>query len=191
VEGQELYITYTYEKLSEMKVVGECNYNRNDYSSVNIYRSKKAISFDGICSYGTDYVSDQIDLESIFAIPDDVDKRTLKPKVVITDNPYVKWYEKDNRIIVTLGDINPKENWHPTIKEGFYYLGKDSYYLFSSPGSISLDASMAPRATNVSYADFNDGLAVAIQDGTVNMIGNPEFLQAETSSTIFKDGFER
>lgn len=186
--GDYLYVTYTYNKQAEIKVNASCRYNRNDYALVDIYRTPTALEYEGRCSLGLDYESESIDINSEWSIPETVDRTTLSLKAVIKDNPFVRAYVKDDKIVVTLGNTNPRENWNPQIMEGFYYLGHDGYYMMTSPNLYELDKGLIPKAENISYVS---GVGIVLQEATVNMLTNPSFSPSETSIPIFRDTFER
>ena len=189
--GDKLYVTFTYNKIVNIKVRAESSYSRNDYAVMDIYRTREPMEFEGRCSLGMDYISDIIDIEQLWQIPENVDKTTLQLKPIVTDNPFVMAYAKDNRIVATLGATNPRENWHPKIKEGFYYIGKNAYYLFTNPNKQPLDKTAIPKAENVSYATVSNSRGVLLQEATQNLFANAVFENGEGITTTFKDTFER
>jgi hypothetical protein len=93
----------------------------------------------------------------------------------------------DNKVIASLGDNDPRENWHPHIKDGFYYIGKNQYYLSTSPYQETLDDSHIPKHQNIIYTDG----AVLIQEQTENLISNSRFDILDEADNIFIDRFER
>lgn len=190
--GDELYVTYKYRRPEKLYVQYGCSYNRKHYDRANIYRTPVKY-YTGRSSYGTDYISKEYTIDELWpTVPESVDKTTLELKATVTDNDYINVYIQDNKVIGTLGHTNPKENWYPHIKDGFYNIGKNDYFLFTSPNIITLGKATVPFAENISYSEgvINQGLL--IQEETINLLTNSMFYTSEEEYyETFKETFER
>lgn len=78
---------------------------------------------------------------------------------VYDNNKYVQTkidYDSNNRPYI-LASLNTKKaslNWNPFIRSGYYFEGKDRYYLYSEPEELILDHNHYPAMNNIT---FNDG----------------------------------
>jgi hypothetical protein len=153
-----------------------------------IWRSSEVKQFTGMCYPGNDYVADLPDFNSWQGLPDN---NVEDLAYIIEDNDlWVKtWAEQRNGKWVVVGSLQdrvPKDNWFPTIKTGYYYLGQDEYYMFSEPITLSPGEEEVPTAKNVQFvpAKFDNGARV--QEASQNLILNSGFDVTNTTSTVFK-----
>jgi multiple sugar transport system substrate-binding protein len=93
----------------------------------------------------------------------------------------------DNRVVGTLDSRDPKVNWNPNINGGYYYINKDSYYMFVNPVEHTLDNTLIPIAKNVSYTDGYNGTGILIEEGTTNLA--PSFSKGLTRTLSFSSSF--
>lgn len=154
----------------------------------HIWRSPEVKQFTGMCYPGNDYVADLPDFNQWQGLPDN---NVEDLAYVIEDNDlWVKtWAEQRNGkwvIVGSLQDRVPKDNWFPTIKTGYYYLGQDEYYLFSEPIVLKPGEEEVPTAKNVEFvpAKFDNGAKV--QEASQNIILNSGFDVSTTTNTVFK-----
>jgi hypothetical protein len=183
--GETYYVTYVYDKVMKLVVEFECDYNENEFSP-QIWKSTM-VEHTGQCSPTFDYMSDQLNIND-FAIEDGVKANTLK-FVVTDDNPRVRTYIENGRVIGTLDKIDPRESWNPYIKGGHYYIGKDAYYMFNNPKEYALDNTLIPIAEHVRYGDGFDEFGAVIEEGTQNLIRNSKFKETDTVEVSFVESF--
>lgn len=189
--GTKLWVDYEFYGVDNLHIVASSDYKKKSYSAMNIYRTN-SIEYDGVCSFGIDYKSDQYNIGDLWpSIPETVDKSTLKLKVLSTENSFVNVYVDDDRVIGTLEGMNPKDNWYPEIKEGNYYIGKDALYLFTSPYSATISKETVPRAENIEYNLYGNNKGILIQEATTNLFTNPSFRSNNLLKQSFVDGFGR
>jgi hypothetical protein len=168
-----------------------CDYNKNEYDMLNIYRTEPKY-YTGRCSYGIDYVSNSYVITELWPdIPTTVDKPSMVLKTVVTDNDLVTTRVAGGKVIGTLGDDDPRENWHPHIKDGFYYIGKDQYYLSTSPYVQVLGDTHIPSAENTAFAPGTIGNGLLIQEATDNLFANSRLDLLDDIENVFVDTFER
>lgn len=153
-----------------------------------IWRSPEVKQFTGMCYPGQDYVVDLPDFNTWQGLPDN---NVEDLAYVIEDNDlWVKtWAEQRSGkwvIVGSLQDRVPKDNWFPTIKTGYYYLGLDEYYMFSEPIILTPGEEEVPTAKNVQFvpAKFDNGAKV--QEGSTNLILNSGFDVTNTTNTVYK-----
>ena len=183
-EGDVYYVSYVYDKVVSLRVEFTCDYSEYR-SNAQIYRSP-VLQFTGKCSPMVDYVSQPLTFDD-FIIPDDVDKSTLK-FVVYDDNPRVRTYIDNNRVVGTMDRRDPRESWNPHIKGGYYYIGKDKYYMFTNEAKYILGESVIPRAENIIYTDDSN---IIIQEETENLFVNNILEKGQDISDVFIETFAR
>ena len=187
-EAGELYLV-DYEAEVPSKVTVHIDTDYIEEGGVDrIWRSPEVKEFKGMCYPGKDFVAELPDFGNWVGLPDanveDVD-------YVIEDNDiWVKtWVEKrDDKFVVvgSLQDRIPKDNWFPTIKTGYYYLGKEEYYLFNEPITIEPTERDIPIASNVDYVDGKFDNAIKMQEGSANLVKNSGFEIKNNEQTVYK-----
>lgn len=191
--GDEIYINYMHREPVKINIEFDSNYNRKYYDRASIYRTDPII-YSGKCSEGVNYKSPEYKIKDLWNdIPDTIDKESLILKVNVLNNDFVNAYIDNNRVVGTLGFVNPKEDWMPHLKSGFYNIGKDNYYLFTNPGVIELGKGTLPSAKNIDYGEGINGQALLIQEETTNLLENTKFYSDEQAESVnvFNETFGR
>lgn len=153
-----------------------------------IWRSPEVKEYKGMCYPGQDYIADLPDFNEWIGLPDN---NVEDLQYVIEDNDlWVKtWAEKRNDKWVVIGSLQdrvPKDNWFPTIKTGYYYLGQDEFYLFNEPIVIQPTEEEVPTAKNVDFVEGKFDNAARLQEASQNIIRNSGFDVMNTTNTVFK-----
>jgi hypothetical protein len=177
-----------------------CNYS--EYEIIpQIYRSS-TIELDGKCSPMFDYTSQQLVIgvengqlklrcgDKSTNVDADADRSTLH-FVVYDDNPRVRTYINGDRVVGTMDKVDPRESWNPSMYGGYYYIGKDRYFMFGTPAEHKLGASSIPYAEEVQYTDGAMDRGVLVQKGTANLLLNTDFPIGNTMDDILNDTFDR
>lgn len=190
-EGQTYYVDYVIEIPSRVTVTIDTTYYEEGGVD-RIWRSPEVKEFSGMCYPGTDHVALLPDFSEWMGLPD---PNIEDIEYIVEDNDiWVKtWIEKRNGawyIIGSLQDRVPKDNWFPTIKTGYYYLGKDEYYLFNEPITIEPTDKEIPIAENVEYVEGKFQNAVQVQEGSRNLIKNSGFDIASSKTTTYRLRFD-
>jgi LysM repeat protein len=154
-----------------------------------IWRSPEVKEFKGMCYPGYDYVSELPGFNQWVGLPDNnvediqyiVEDNDIWVKTWIEKRDDGKWY-----IVGSLQDRVPKDNWLPTMKTGYYYLGKDEYYMFNEPIVIEPTEREIPIAENVDFVEGKFQNAVRLQEGSENLILNSGFDILTEKKTVFK-----
>jgi len=157
-----------------------------------IWRSPEVKEFSGMCYPGYDYVAELPAFTEWLGMPDNAVEDIA---YVIEDNDiWVKTWaeERDGKwyVIGSLQDRVPKDNWFPTIKTGYYYLGQDEYYLYNEPIVIEPTERDIPIAANVEFVSGKYQNAAALQESSVNKVLNSGFDVQEEERTVFKLSFD-
>jgi hypothetical protein len=182
-DGTSYYVSYVYDKVVSLRIELSCNYS--EYEPVlQVYRSP-TIARSGECSLMTDYVSSEFSFND-FTIPSDVDKSTLR-YVVYDNNKRVRTYVDNNKVVGTLDNRDPKISWTPSVQGGYYYINKDSYYMYMDPSEYTLDKSTIPIAKNVSYAAGYNGTGILVEESTANIA--PTFNGLSSRTAVFSSSF--
>jgi hypothetical protein len=182
-EGSTYYVSYVYDKVISLRVELACDYSEYE-PTLQIYKSP-TITHSGECMPMADYISDPMAFTD-FTVPADVDRSTLR-YVVYDNSSRVRTYVDDNRVVGTLDSRDPKVNRNPNINGGYYYINKDSYYMFVNPVEHTLDNTLIPIAKNVSYTDGYNGTGILIEEGTTNLA--PSFSKGLTRTLSFSSSF--
>lgn len=154
-----------------------------------IWRSPEVKEFNGMCFPGKDYVAELPNFEEWMGLPNN---KIEDIQYLVEDNDiWVKtWVEKRAGkwyIIGSLQDRVPKDNWFPTIKTGYYYLGKEEFYLFNEPIIIEPTEREIPIAKNVEYVEGKFQNAAKIQEGSENLVRNSGFdVATENKQVVYK-----
>lgn len=156
-----------------------------------IWRSPEVKEFEGMCYPGKDYVVELPAFSSWLGLPN---ASIEDIGYIVEDNDiWVKtWVEKRGDkwyVIGSLQDRVPKDNWFPTIKTGYYYLGQDEYYLFNEPITIEPTDKEIPMAQNVEFVEGKFQNAAQLQEGSQNIVRNSGFDIMTTKKTVFKQTF--
>lgn len=153
-----------------------------------IWRSPEVKEFKGMCYPGKDHVALLPNFAEWLGLPN----ATIEDLDYIVEDSdiWVKtWVEKRGEnwyLIGSLQDRVPKDNWFPTIKTGYYYLGQDEYYLFNEPIVIEPTDRDIPIAKNVEFVEGKFQNAAQIQEGSANLVLNSGFEVATSKKTVFK-----
>jgi LysM repeat protein len=154
-----------------------------------IWRSPEVKEFKGMCYPGKDYIEELPSFNNWIGLPDNnvediqyiVEDNDIWVKTWIEKRDDGKWY-----IIGSLQDRVPKDNWLPTMKTGYYYLGKDEYYMFNEPIVIEPTEKEIPIAENVDFVTGKFQNAARLQEGSENLILNSGFDILTEKKTVFK-----
>lgn len=182
------YIVY-YKCLVPKKVAIRIDTTYQEEGGVDrIWRSTEVKEFKGMCSPGVDYIKELPEFSTWKGLPD---SSVEDIQYIIEDNDiWVKTWteERDGKwyVIGSLQDLVPKDNWFPTIKTGYYYLGKEEYYLFNKPITIEPGERDIPVAKNIEYRDGKYMGAAYLQEGSENLVRNSGFEATVENETVFK-----
>jgi LysM repeat protein len=185
--GSTYYVTYKHLVPDSITITIDTDY-QEEGGVDRIWRSPEVKEFKGICSPGNDFVAELPDFNTWDGLPD---SRVEDIQYVIEDNDtWVKtWAEqRDNKWIIvgSLQDRVPKDNWFPTIKTGYYYLGKDEYYLFNEPVVLEPTDKEIPIAQNVEFVEGKFENAAQLQEASQNIIRNSGFEIVSPNKTVYK-----
>lgn len=156
-----------------------------------IWRSSEVKEFKGMCYPGKDFSVELPSFTEWQGLPND---SVLDLQYVIEDNDiWVKtWVEQRGTkwyVVGSLHDRTPKDNWMPTIQTGYYYLGKDEYYLFSEPIIVEPTNRQIPIATNVEYVPGKFNNAAKLQEASVNLVRNSGFENRPNKQIVYRKTF--
>lgn len=156
-----------------------------------IWRSYEVKEFEGMCYPGMDFVAELPSFNNWLGLPDPMVEDI---EYIVEDNDlWVKtWVEKrDDKwyVIGSLQDRVPKDNWFPLIKTGYYYLGKEEFYMFNEPIEIAPTERDVPIAENVEFVPGKFENAAKLQEGSANKIRNSGFDVATTPQISYKLSF--
>lgn len=144
-----------------------------------VWRSPEVKAFTGVCAPRIDHkaVLPEASTWQGAASPEVEDL-----EYIIEDNDlWVKtWISYDpaqNKFVATgsLQDRIPKDNWFPYIHTGYYYLGKDEYYLFSEPIVVEPEEKDVAKAANIDYVSGKYSNAALFQRSSKNLVKNSGF----------------
>ncbi len=186
------YVTYTCMKPSGVRVVIGSNYQEE--GGINhVWRSPEIKKFSATVAPSLDS-KDELppvttwqdgnnpEVEDIEYMIEDND---LWVKTWVTFDPDANKYYANG----SLQDRVPKDNWFPTIKTGYYYLGKEEYYLFSEATVFEPAENEIPKAENVTYVEGKFNNAVYMQNAASNLLKNSGFAVTDQFDTIFFRAF--
>jgi hypothetical protein len=192
VAGASYYVSYVYERAKTITVVIGSDYV--EQGGVNrVWRSTEVKEFQGTCEPGIDFRA-ELPATSTWA-------GTSNPQVedleyIIEDNDlwvksWVEFNEGDGKYyaVGSLQDRIPKDNWYPTIQTGYYYAGKDEYYMFSEPIRVQPTDSEMARSANVDYVDGKFDTAALFQKASMNVVRNSGFEVASQKQIVQKITF--
>lgn len=189
--GDTYTVRYTCEIPNEVTVFLDTTYVEEggvDY----MWRSPEVKEFKGICYPGEDFVKELPPLSEWMGVSTTI-AQDLEYTVEDNDIWVKTWTEKKNGkdyIIGSLQDRIPKENWHPTAKTGYYYIGKDEFYLFSEPVTIEPTDKQIPVAENVDFLKGKYDNAIYLEGYSENLLKNTELTNLDSNKkTIFKMTF--
>ena len=150
--GTAYYATYSYRDADIANISVSCDY-RQSIPGRQIWTAQGVMKnfYDGIihndpvsCSPGEPFMVAAPDIAATWEIPAEVTDLSLK---IYDDNPLVQVYVNNGTIVGTLNENIPSRNWHPLIHNGFYYLGKEEYYIFNEITTYELTAESIDPAT--------------------------------------------
>lgn len=185
--GTKYYVEYKYMRPKTVTVSIDTTY-QEEGGVDHIWRSPEVKEFNGMCFPGQDY---QAELPPFSAWRDSNDPYVEDFEYIIEDNDlWVKTYvkEKDGKFYVvgSLQDRVPKDNWFPTIQTGYYYLGKDEYYLFSEPIVFESTERDIAVVKNIEYGTGKYDKAAYLQKGSSNIIKNSGFEVTGQNGVVHK-----
>lgn len=193
--GEVYYVTYTCEVPDTLTIVMDTNY-QEEGGVDRIWRSMEVKEFQGMCSPGQDFRMELPPIEEWIDTQQAIQQGVEDITYVVEDNDlWVKtWVEYDQEndkyyLVGSLQDRVPKDNWFPTIKTGYYYLGKDEYYLFSEPITVSSTKRDMPVASNVLYVPAKYQHGILTQEASSNLLRNSGFDIATSDQVVFKRTF--
>lgn len=177
--GEQYYVHYVCKKPIKAKLQIGCDYKESKIIRNGVWKSNTEYEYTGTCYPGVDYISG--DLNSI--IPKNITSWSDKPAnvtnfeyTIADNNLFVETKIENDRVIGTLGLINPAKNWIPKIKSGFYYIGKDEFYNYLDPETVLIGTDKIEFAQAISFGDGQDeGGAVRVEDASTNLIINSNF----------------
>lgn len=184
----EVYtVNYTVEVPEKVTVRIDTSY-QEEGGVDRIWRSPEVKAFSGMCRPGVDHVVALPEFNDWEGLPSN---QVEDIQYIVEDNDiWVKtWVEKRGGqwyLIGSLQDRVPKDNWFPTIESGYYYLGKDEYFLFSEPMEIEPGEREMPIAENVTFAPGKFENAAKVQEGSQNLLRNSGFEVTSHGQTSFK-----
>lgn len=124
----------------------------------------------GVCSPDHDFLSDPLSI-SDFTLPSGlVDQNTLE-FYVADNNPYVETVIENGRVRGKLEMKDIHENWHPTIRDGFYAINQDYGHYNLRQQTKTFGADTVPLLNTGLY----QGNSLLIQPGCQNYILNSWF----------------
>lgn len=190
--GTKYYVTYKCKKPSAVKITIGTDY-QEESGIDSVWRSPEVKEFSGVAQPGSPYQAALPDF-SEWAGSDDPEIKDME--YIIEDNDlWVKtWieYHDDKGEYVAVGSLQdrvPKDNWFPTIQTGFYYLGKDEYYLYSEPITYKPKDDEMPRGANIKYVEGKYENAAKFQSESKNLIRNSGFDISTLTGTVYWRGF--
>jgi hypothetical protein len=188
--GADYYVTYTYNRVKSITITMGSDYEEE--GGVNrVWRSPEVKEFSGTCSPGVDH---KAELPSATTWEGASDPNIEDLEYIVEDNDlWVKtWIQQEDTKYYAIGSLQdriPKDNWFPTIETGFYYAGKDEYYLFSESIRVEpTDAEMA-RSENIKYVDGKYEKAAQFQKASTNVVRNSGFEVATGKGIVQKITF--
>ena len=189
--NETYYVDYVIEVPYKVTVTIDTTY-QEEGGVDRIWRSPEVKEFKGMCYPGKDFVAELPAFNQWMGLPD---LNVEDIEYVVEDNDiWVKtWVEKRNNkwyFIGSLQDRVPKDNWFPTIKTGYYYLGKEEYYLFNEPITIEPTDKEIPVAKNVDFVEGKFQNAVQVQEGSTNLIRNSGFDTSSQKAVTYSLTFE-
>lgn len=169
LEGEKYFVTYTHKEVDYATVQLDTTYLEETGVDF-VWRSPEIKVLEGICSPEQDVYIPLPDMSTF----DNYGDRGIKDyEYLVEDNDLwvetsVVDYQGKPHILGTMKNRNPKENWHPRIKTGFYYLKEDEYYMYSESLVTELKDKDVPIAKNVIYQDGT----IVIEPKRENFISN-------------------
>lgn len=191
--GTSYYVTYKHNVVNKLYISFRCMYKEYETNKA-LWTSAVTKSYTGSCTPGHDYRSNPLPSKTSEVdwgtIPSNVDIDTLF-YVLNDDNIWVSTFFDNNVVVGSLRNRVPSTDWLPTIHNGYYYLGKDEYYLFTEPKEFTPTRSEVETATNVTYVPCKYGNGIFIEEGTTNIILNSGFDKLGNKTVIFQDSLSR
>lgn len=191
---EDYYVSYECEVPDRVTVTIDTNYFEEGGVD-RIWRSPEVKEFNGMCYPGFDF---KVEAPPFSEWKNSNDEDVEDFEYVIEDDDlwvktWIEYDEVENKYYVmgSLQDLVPKDNWFPTIQTGFYYLGKDEYYLYNEPVVLEPTAKDVPTAKNVKYVDGKYDKGVYIEEGSINKVRNSGFDTATNVKTIYKKTFKK
>jgi hypothetical protein len=188
--GNTYYVSYSYSQPVGVRLRINSDY-QVQIGSDRLWRSGEIKEFNGVVDPQTNF---RQALPAITEWKDYDAPNVYDIDYVIEDNDlWTKtWIEQTDDTSYVVGSLmgkRPKDNWLPYIHTGFYYLGKDEYYLFSEPLAVQLTDQDIPIAKNVHYINGKHGKAIQVQPGSMNMVRNSSFQVTNSKAVIRKITF--
>lgn len=174
--GQKYYVSYRYNGPSYASIKFTCDYTEPVVQR-NMWTSSEEVARQFTVSPGNPQVDSnlpyvrkngstwEIDPSMKIMFPSGFDNNgnaIFDPatfEYTVRDNNFwVKTYVeaiKDGqyRVVGTLRNLKPRDNWMMNIHSGYYYAGSDRYYMFSEPVVIELDETKMPLSAGITYED--------------------------------------
>jgi hypothetical protein len=192
-DDSSYYVTYTYNAMKKLYIAFRCEYNEFE-TTKELWTSDIVKEYTGSCSPGYDFKSEQLPSKTSITdwgpIPANVDNDTLF-YVLNDDNMWVSTFLDDNVVVGTLRNRIPSQQWLPKIHNGYYYIGKDEYYLYTEPKTYIPTRDEVETAVNAQYATGKYGNGIFIEEGTTNIVLNSGFDKVSDNVVIFSDSFVR
>ncbi|BCO16136.1 virion structural protein_gp083 [Bacillus phage vB_BceM_WH1] len=187
--GDEYYVTYECEVPESVTIHMDTTY-KEEGGVDKVWRSPEVKHFTGICSPGKDF-----SMELPSPTTWDGARGVEDLQFVVEDNDlWVQtWVDKvDGKYFLkgSLKDRVPKDNWFPTIKNGYYYLGQKEHFLYSEPITTVYGEDEIPQARQVAYTQGKFDGAVQLEPEATNYILNSGFL-ITSKKTLFKKQFKQ
>lgn len=176
--GATYYVSYKCKKPKAVKITIGSDY-QEEGGIDRVWRSTEVKEFTGVCAPGVDYKAampeastwrgaNDPEIEDLEYIIEDND---LWVKTWIEFNPADSTYYA----IGSLQDRIPKDNWFPYIHTGYYYLGKDEYYLFSEPTVVEPTESDVAKSEFIEYVPGKYSNAAKFEKPSTNYVRNSGF----------------
>jgi len=184
-DGEIYYVSYQYNTPSEGIITARAvdskghDYYENKvrthaWSSAKLYHSQ------GICAPREDYVSATLPAISESGIWGTIDTKVENIEYYVLDNnPWVTTFIKDSKVVGTLRNRKPSQQWLPSIHNGYYYLNKDEYYKFSQPAEYTPEVTKLEQATNAVITSTG----TLLEPATTNLVTDPTFNISEGTYT--------
>lgn len=195
--GSQYYAVYGNSAPTYAEIELSCDYY-NEYSELDVWMSNKKYTVTGTCTPTQDYTSQ--DLNSLYPLPknnldteywpdlpENIKLNTVKYIIDDIDNKFIRAYIKNNKLHATLDGLDLSKHWIPKIKPGYYYIGKNEYYLYSSQ-KTEVNEGDITKIENCNYARSTKtgSGALVITNAITNLISNSEMdnIVIGTNSTI-------
>lgn len=173
-KGEEYYVTYECDVPETVTIHMDTTY-REEGGVDKVWRSPEVKHFVGICKPGEDFVMKLPNPET-WKEANGVEDLQF----VVEDNDlWVKtWVDKTDDGYFLKGSLQdrvPKDNWFPTLRTGYYYLGQKEFYLYSEPLTTVYGENEIPQAKRVHYETGKFGGGLLLEPASENLFKNSLF----------------